>query len=41
VEDLSLAETAQVLAITADATRVQHLRTRKQLWGRLDDEPQP
>lgn len=38
VEDLSLAETAQVLQITADAARMRHFRALKQLRTRLADE---
>ena len=38
VEDLSLAETAQVLQITADAARMRHFRALKQLRELLDDK---
>lgn len=38
VEDLSLAETAQVLQITADAARMRHFRALKQLRKLLAEE---
>lgn len=39
VEDLSLAEAAQVLQITADAARMRHFRALKQLRQTLDAQP--
>jgi RNA polymerase sigma-70 factor (ECF subfamily) len=40
VEDLSLAEAAEILQITADAARMRHFRALKQLRELLDTEPQ-
>ncbi len=39
VEDLSLAEAAEVLQITADAARMRHFRALKQLRELLEKEP--
>jgi len=39
VEDLSLAETAEVLQITADAARMRHFRALRQLRELLETEP--